>query len=152
MLRLDGEGIPQPLEVLFQTLNAPPVVGQDLLLNAIQPTVDLGDILPHGLDSFLAGHVHVDHGGKCFNGFYFLAHIYSSITMARGVSMADVKGECRGMGRLLRGEGAGKGAALCGPHLPAFGKIVKGRLHDELADDFGFRGSKLLDELLELGV
>jgi hypothetical protein len=50
---LHGEGVLQALEVLFQTLHAPPVVGKDLLLNAIQPTVALGKILTGHLDLFL---------------------------------------------------------------------------------------------------
>jgi hypothetical protein len=62
---LDGEGILQAFKVLFQTLNAPAVVGQDVLLNAIQPAVDLGDILTHCLDIILAGHGFTD---KCGEG------------------------------------------------------------------------------------
>jgi hypothetical protein len=38
------------------------------------------------------------------------------------------------------------------PHLPDLREIFIVRLGDELPDDLGFRGSKLLDELLELGL
>jgi hypothetical protein len=39
-----------------------------------------------------------------------------------------------------------------GLHLPTRRKILGLRLGDELPDDLGFRGAKLLDELLELGL
>jgi hypothetical protein len=42
------------------------------------------------------------------------------------------------------------GTVFCGPHLPARRKILGLCLGDALPDDFGFRGAKLLDELLEL--
>jgi hypothetical protein len=38
------------------------------------------------------------------------------------------------------------------PHLPALREIFIVRLGDELPDNLGFRGSELLDELLELGL
>jgi hypothetical protein len=37
------------------------------------------------------------------------------------------------------------------PHLPIREIFIVG-LEDELSDNVGFRGSKLLDELLELGL
>jgi hypothetical protein len=38
------------------------------------------------------------------------------------------------------------------PHVPARRKVLRLRLGDELPDNLGFRGSKLLDELLKLGL
>jgi hypothetical protein len=38
------------------------------------------------------------------------------------------------------------------PHRPALWEIFSVRLGDELPDDLGLRGSKLLDELLERGL
>jgi hypothetical protein len=41
--------------------------------------------------------------------------------------------------------------ALCCPHVPALWEVFKSGLGDEVADDLGFRGAKLVDELLEFG-
>jgi hypothetical protein len=41
-------------------------------------------------------------------------------------------------------------SALHSPHVPTVLKILRGALHEELADDGGFRGTKLGDELLQL--
>jgi hypothetical protein len=41
---------------------------------------------------------------------------------------------------------------LGSPHVPALREIFIVRLGDELPDDLGFRGAKLLHELLELGL
>jgi hypothetical protein len=39
--------------------------------------------------------------------------------------------------------------ALFCSHLPAFREIVRGRLHDELADDLGFREMKVVNEVVQ---
>jgi hypothetical protein len=42
--------------------------------------------------------------------------------------------------------------ARCGSQVPTVRKILRGGLHNELADDVGFRGAKLLDQVLQLGL
>jgi hypothetical protein len=42
--------------------------------------------------------------------------------------------------------------ALCCFHVPALGIIFACRLSNELADNVGFRGSELLDKVLQLGL
>jgi hypothetical protein len=48
-LRLDGQGVLEALHALFQVLDLALLLGQDVLLNAIQPTGNLRDILARGV-------------------------------------------------------------------------------------------------------
>jgi hypothetical protein len=45
----------------------------------------------------------------------------------------------------------GQGVLGC-PPLPALGNILRGGVRVRLADDLGFRGATLLDELLQLSL
>jgi hypothetical protein len=72
-LILDGEGILHAFEFLFQRLDTPSVVGEDLLFNSVQPTINLGNIFAYILDVFLARHGALNHFSKRFNGFMSLA-------------------------------------------------------------------------------
>jgi hypothetical protein len=79
---LDGEGVFQPFEFLFQRLDAPSVVGEDALLNSVQPGLDPLDVLftGGGFEAF------IDHAGQVLDSGWCVFHISSSIILVRGVS------------------------------------------------------------------
>ena len=60
---LDGDGVLKALHARLQVLNFPLLLGQEQVFDALKSGLHLCAKL---FDVFLAGHVPVDHDGKCF--------------------------------------------------------------------------------------
>jgi hypothetical protein len=85
--RLDGEGVFEFLHPRLQILDFSPLLFDEQVLNSVEPTVNVGNILTYIRDIFLAGHRLMDERGQAFNSgdSFFSPYIFKPNRRARGV-------------------------------------------------------------------
>jgi hypothetical protein len=65
--QLDGEGVFECFHPHLQMLDVTPLLLDEQVFNAVEPTVHVGNILTDILDIFLAGHAALHHLGQVFD-------------------------------------------------------------------------------------